>query len=179
MGIGYAQVAGARRNLHVTATAVPGVGGHRPPGAAAVDGVPGRAYPCVMTLPSGSGFAPRAGLALISVATLALLAGCLPADPGAMGVRPTLVTVQVPVADGSDTSATDVVLQGRYLTGAGDAGDRVVVGANAECEGGTEVAPSTWTTSRVVFPADAAPGSGFVCVVVNGVASNALPLDLD
>jgi len=132
-----------------------------------------------MTHASDHGFAPRAALALLATAAVALLAGCLPADPGAMGVRPTLVTVQVPVADGDDATAADVVLQGRYLTGAGDAGDRVVVGANAECEGGTEVAPSTWTTSRVVFPAAAAPGSGFVCVVVNGVASNALPLDLD
>lgn len=143
-----------------------------------------------MTHFGGPASAPRAGLALLAATAALLLAGCLPADPGAMGVRPTLVSVQVPTAvvgdaaedateDATDDASADVVLQGRYLTGAGGAGDRVVVGANAECAGGRDVTPTTWTTTRIVLPPTAIPASGFVCVVVGGVPSNALPLDLD
>lgn len=143
-----------------------------------------------MTNVGGTASAPRAGLALLAATAALLLAGCLPADPGAMGVRPTLVSVQVPTdpptdapedatEDATTDAGSDVVLQGRYLTGAGASGDRVVVGANAECAGGRDVTPTTWTTTRIVLSPSAIPASGFVCVIVDGVPSNALPLDLD
>ncbi|MDR9391447.1 MAG: hypothetical protein RI554_05400 [Trueperaceae bacterium] len=139
-----------------------------------------------MTNVGGTASAPYAGLALLAATAALLLAGCLPADPGAMGVRPTLVSVQVPTdpptdapEDATTDAETDVVLQGRYLTGAGASSDRVVVGANAECAGGRDVTPTTWTTTRIVLSPSAIPASGFVCVIVDGVPSNALPLDLD
>ena len=110
---------------------------------------------------------------LVSTGLLALLlAACAPTSQVALNVVPTLISKQGPNADG------EVILQGRYF-GGGSAGDsHVVVGADIEGDGGTRVTTTSWSPNRIVFTAPADVGPGFVFVVVNGVRSNGLPIDL-
>lgn len=109
---------------------------------------------------------------------LALLAltACAPGAAVVSNVVPTLVSVQLPQDGGP------IVLQGRYF-GDGEGGAAtesfVLVGAKADCSEGVAVEADTWSSNRIELTDPGGVGYGFVCVVVDGVASNGLPLDLD
>ena len=109
---------------------------------------------------------------LVSTGLLAiLLAACAPTSQVALNVVPTLISVRAPDASG------EVVLQGRYF-GGGSGDSYVLAGADVEGQGGTQVATSSWAPTRIVFTAPAGIGPGFVYVVVDGIRSNGLPVDL-
>jgi hypothetical protein len=111
-------------------------------------------------------------LALVAIGLSALLlAACAPPATISQNVVPTIISVQV--VDGSN----DVVLQGRYFGGGGE-GSYVLVGANADGEGGTEVTATSWSPNRVAFTAPSGTGASFVFVVANGVRSNPMPANL-
>jgi hypothetical protein len=104
------------------------------------------------------------------------LTACAPSAAVVSNVVPTLVSVQLPQGDGA------IVLQGRYFgDGAGGTaeGSHVLVGATSDCSEGVAVEATRWTSDRIEFVDPGGVGYGFVCVVVGGVASNGLPLDLD
>ncbi len=115
-------------------------------------------------------------LAFIFLVLTALgLVACAPTAAVSQNVIPTLISVTVPSGSGN------VVLQGRYFgDGSGGASENsyVIVGANMSGEGGVRVDASSWSANRIEFAAPAGAGSGFVFVVVNGVTSNGLPVNL-
>jgi hypothetical protein len=100
-----------------------------------------------------------------------MLAACAPTSQVASNVVPTLISARPASTNG------EVVLQGRYFGGGGE-DSYVLVGADVLGEGGTKVTASTWTPNRIAFAAPAGTGPGFVFVVVSGVLSNGLPVDL-
>ena len=73
------------------------------------------------------------------------------------------------------------MLQGRYF-GDGRGGERensyVLVGADANAQGGVRVEPTMWSPSRIEFTAPGGAGYGFVFVFVDGVRSTPLILNL-
>ena len=106
-----------------------------------------------------------------------VLASCLPVAPPAAALKPTVVSVSLPSAVGDP-----VVLQGRgFGDGAAGALDDsfLVVGARSDCSEGVTVTAASWSARRIDFDVPVNVGAGYVCVVVNGVESNAMPLDLD
>ena len=109
---------------------------------------------------------------LVLTGLLALmLAACAPTSQVASNVVPTLISARPPSPTG------EVVLQGRYFGGGGE-GSYVLVGADGLGEGGTKVTAAAWGPNRIEFTAPAGTGPGFVFVVVSGVLSNGLPVDL-
>lgn len=106
-----------------------------------------------------------------------VLAACAPQATIVNDVVPTLISVQLPEDEGDP-----IRLDGRYF-GDGQGGEaedsHVVIGAGFDCTGGVEVPADSWTSRRITFRDPGGVGSGFVCVVVNGISSNALPLDLN
>jgi hypothetical protein len=109
---------------------------------------------------------------LVLTGLLALMiAACAPTSQVASNVVPTLISARPSSATG------EVVLQGRYFGGGGE-GSHVLVGADVLGEGGTRVTASSWTPNRIEFTAPAGTGPGFVYVVVGGMLSNGLPVDL-
>jgi hypothetical protein len=109
---------------------------------------------------------------LVLTGLLALmLAACAPTSQVALNVVPTLISARPLGPSG------EVVLQGRYFGGGGE-GSHVLVGADVLGEGGTMVTASSWSPNRIEFTAPAGTGPGFVFVVVNGIPSNGLPVDL-
>ncbi|MBX3142911.1 MAG: IPT/TIG domain-containing protein [Trueperaceae bacterium] len=116
-------------------------------------------------------------LAFIFLVLMALgLVACAPTAAVSQNVIPTLISVTVPT-----TGSGNVVLQGRYFgDGSGGASENsyVIVGANMSGDGGVRVEASSWSANRIEFVAPAGAGSGFVFVVVDGVTSNGLPVNL-
>lgn len=109
---------------------------------------------------------------LVLTGLLALmLAACAPTSQVASNVVPTLISAAAPSPSG------EVVLQGRYFGGGGE-GSYVLVGADVLGEGGTQVTATSWTPNRIEFTAPTGTRPGFVYVVVRGVLSNGLPVDL-
>jgi len=103
------------------------------------------------------------------------LAACAPTSIVSNNVVPTLVSATVPAQGGT------VVLQGRYFgDGQGGAAEDsyVLVGANMSGDGGIQAATSVWTPTRIEFSPPQGAGSGFVFVIVAGVRSNGLPINL-
>lgn len=116
-------------------------------------------------------------LALTSLGLFAVLvASCAPAPSIVTNVPVTLISVSTPTTKGDV-----VVLQGRYFgdgrTG-GDAVNYVLVGANAEGNGGQRATVVDWSPTRITFVAPEAGGSGWVFVYAGGVRSNGLPTNL-
>lgn len=111
----------------------------------------------------------RLSLVAFGLVVLAL-AACAPPAIVSQNVVPTIISLQV--VDGND-----VVLQGRYFGGGGD-DSHVLVGANADGEGGTAVSPASWSPTRIEFTAPQGTNASFVFVVVNGVRSNGMPANL-
>ncbi len=116
-------------------------------------------------------------LALIALGLIgAVLSSCAPAPSVVTNVPVTLISVSAPAAKGDN-----VVLQGRYFgdgrTG-GDSVNYVVIGANAEGNGGQHAQVVEWTPTRIVFVAPETGGSGWVFVVAGGVRSNGLPVNI-
>ena len=115
---------------------------------------------------------------LVWIPLLALLAltACAPSAAVVSNVVPTLISVQLPQDGGP------IVLQGRYF-GDGEGGAAaqsfVLVGARADCSEGVAVEADSWDSKRIEFTDPGGIGYGFVCVIVDGAASNGLPLDLD
>ncbi len=105
------------------------------------------------------------------------LTACLPVAPPAAGLKPTIVTVSLPSVAGEA-----IVLQGR---GFGDGasgtvdGSTLIVSALSDCSDGLTLAAETWSARRITFLDPGGVGAGYVCLVVDGVQSNAMPLDLD
>lgn len=102
-----------------------------------------------------------------------LLTACAPQLSIETNVQPTLFSATV--REGS------ILLQGRYF---GDGQDGraensfVLLGADATGRGGVRVRPSRWSPSRIELNIPEGVGYGYVYVVVNGVRSNGLPLNL-
>jgi len=109
---------------------------------------------------------------LVSIGLLAiLLAACAPTSQVALNVVPLIISASPP------NGAGEVVLQGRYFGGGGEA-SYVLVGANQDGQGGVRVSATSWSPTRVVFVAPARVGPGFVFVVAEGTLSKGLPLNL-
>jgi hypothetical protein len=107
------------------------------------------------------------------LATIALTA-CTPQVSIENNVIPQLYSAKV-----NDDS---VVLQGRYF-GDGQGGlsenSYVVVAGDVNCENGLAVRASSWSPSNVEIKGiPQSAGYGFTCVVVDGIKSNALPINL-
>ncbi|MDZ7800789.1 MAG: hypothetical protein U5K81_08380 [Trueperaceae bacterium] len=116
-------------------------------------------------------------LALSSLLVAGVLAACAPQATVMNNVVPSLISVQLPQDDGEP-----IRLDGRYFGDGqdGQADDSyVVIGARGDCTGGVELQADTWSANRITFRDPGGVGSGFVCVVANGVTSNGLPLDLN
>lgn len=116
---------------------------------------------------------------LTSFAALLVLAlsSCVPVGAATDRVNPTLISVQLP-GDGTRI----VTLVGRYFgDGAMGTSDQsyVLVGADSACDGGTQTQALAWSASRIVVDVPSSIGASFVCIVSNGVTSNAMPLDVD
>lgn len=107
---------------------------------------------------------------------LTLLAACAPAARPENNVRPTLVSATAPQLDGEL-----LLLQGRYF-GDGRNGDPeasyVLVATDANGEGGVRTRVESWSPSRITLRVPAGAGYGYVFVVVDGVHSNGLPVNL-
>lgn len=116
---------------------------------------------------------------LIATIVLGVLfaTACLPVAPPAIGLAPTIVSVSLP-----STTGSPVILQGR---GFGDGanglldGSALIIAARSDCREGVTHTATTWTAQRITFVDPGNVGAGYVCVVVNGIESNAMPLDLD
>ena len=100
-----------------------------------------------------------------------LLVACAPTSQVALNVVPTLISARPPSASG------EVVLNGRYF-GSGGETSYVLVAADVSGEGGERITPSSWAPTRIAFTAPVGTGPGFVYVIVDGVSSNGLPVDL-
>jgi hypothetical protein len=109
----------------------------------------------------------------IAMITLALSA-CTPQVSIENNVIPQLISAKIK-DDGM------VSLQGRYF-GDGQAGaseaSYVILGADVNCENGLAVRAGSWSSSKVEVGIPEGAGYGFTCVVVDGVKSNALPINL-
>ena len=109
----------------------------------------------------------------MSVLSAFLLAACTPQTSIENNVIPQLISAK--------SDETSIVLQGRYF-GDGQAGTSeasyVILGGDVNCENGIAVRASNWSPSRVEVGIPDGAGYGFGCVVVDGVKSNALPLNL-
>jgi hypothetical protein len=109
----------------------------------------------------------------ISLLAAAALTACTPQVSIENNVIPQLYSAKV--NDGS------VTLQGRYF-GDGQAGTSeasyVVLSGDVNCENGLMVPASSWSPSLVKVGIPEGAKYGFTCVVVDGVKSNALPINL-
>ena len=109
----------------------------------------------------------------IAMLVLALSA-CTPQASIENNVIPQLISAKIKT-DGT------IALQGRYF-GDGQAGaseaSYVILGADVNCENGLAVRAGVWTPSKVEVGIPDGAGYGFTCVVVDGVKSNALPINL-
>lgn len=108
----------------------------------------------------------------------ALLTACAPQTRPENNVRPTLVSASAPQRDGEL-----LVLQGRYFgdgrSGAPEGeGSYVLVGADANGEGGVRIEAETWSPARISLRVPTGAGYGYVFVMVDGVPSNGLPTNL-
>jgi hypothetical protein len=106
-----------------------------------------------------------------------LLSACAPpAIQVQDNILPTLISVRH-AQDGS----RDVILQGRYF---GDAtvgqaeNSYVAFGTNAHGEGGVFVNANEWSASRIRVTVPEGVGNGFVVVVVQGVKSNVMTINM-
>lgn len=109
----------------------------------------------------------------ISMLVMVALTACTPQTSIENNVIPQLVSAKV--------EENSVMLQGRYF-GDGQAGaseaSYVILGGDVNCENGLAVRASSWSPSRVEVGIPDGAGYGFTCVVVDGVKSNALPINL-
>ncbi len=115
-------------------------------------------------------------LAFLSGLILLLLGACAPSTRVENNVLPTLISVSAPRQSGDL-----VVLQGRYFNDGANGRNRnsyVILGADVNGQGGVRISPSDWTPSRIRFSPPSNLSFGFTYVVVNGVRSNGLPLNL-
>jgi len=113
---------------------------------------------------------------------LVLLSACQPStgltNRVANNVLPTLISATTP-----QTENDVLVLQGRYF-GDGFAGENrnsyVILGARANGSGGfrIEPRPENWAPNRIVMGVPDGIGYGYVFVVVDGVRSNGLPINI-
>lgn len=113
---------------------------------------------------------------------LVLLSACQPStgltNRVANNVLPTLISATTPQNEGEV-----LVLQGRYF-GDGFAGENrnsyVILGARANGSGGfrVEPRPEDWAPNRIVMGVPEGVGYGYVFVVVDGVRSNGLPINI-
>lgn len=113
---------------------------------------------------------------------LVLLSACQPStgltNRVANNVLPTLISATTPQNEGDA-----LVLQGRYF-GDGVAGENrnsyVILGARANGSGGFRVEPRSedWAPNRIVMGVPDGVGYGYVFVVVDGVRSNGLPVNI-
>lgn len=113
-------------------------------------------------------------LALIAFGlVVVLLAACAPQPTVVTNVPVTLISVTP-----STASANTLVLQGRYFgdgrTGGEDV-NYVLIGANAQGEGGQKAQVLDWTPTRITVSRPQTGGHGWVFVVAGGVTSNGLP----
>jgi hypothetical protein len=110
----------------------------------------------------------------LSVMVVLALTACTPQASIENNVIPQLISAKIK-DDGT------VLLQGRYF-GDGQAGaseaSYVILGGDVNCENGVAVRAGTWSPSRVAVGIPNGAGYGFTCVVVDGVKSNALPINL-
>lgn len=102
------------------------------------------------------------------------LAACTPQTSIENNVIPQLISAKI-------NDNISVTLQGRYF-GDGQAGaseaSYVIMSGDVNCENGLMVRASSWSPSKVEVGIPAGAGYGFTCVVVDGVKSNALPVNL-
>ncbi len=109
----------------------------------------------------------------IALIVLALSA-CTPQTSIENNVIPQLISAKIQ-DDGT------ISLQGRYFgdgqSGASEA-SYIILGADVNCENGLAVRASVWSPSKVEVGIPEGAGYGFTCVVVDGVKSNALPINL-
>ncbi|MDZ7704178.1 MAG: hypothetical protein U5L04_06835 [Trueperaceae bacterium] len=115
-------------------------------------------------------------LALLSSLALLVLGACAPSTRVENNVLPTLISVTAPRQAGDQ-----VVLQGRYFNDGASGQNRdsyVILGADVNGRGGIRISPTDWTPSRIRFNLPPETAFGFAYVVVNGVRSNGLPLNL-
>lgn len=109
----------------------------------------------------------------LSVLLAFVLAACTPQTSIENNVIPQLISAK--------SNDATVVLQGRYF-GDGQSGasesSYIVLGGDVNCENGVAVRANSWSPSRIEVSIPDGVGYGFGCVVVDGVKSNALPLNL-
>lgn len=103
-----------------------------------------------------------------------VLTACAPsAGDVERNVTPTIISAKV--QDGGDT----LVIQGRYFgDGAGGERSYVLLGANVAGNGGVRGEVVSWTAERVVVRVPDNVGYGFAYVVVAGVRSSGIPVNL-
>ena len=118
----------------------------------------------------------KLSLTLVLLITSVLLASCAPSQTIENNIIPTLFSVKRP----SNTGQT-LLLQGRYFGDGQNFQSKksyVILGADVNGNGGIEVIPTAWSTTKlnVTIPENA--GAGFVFVVVDGAKSNGLPANI-
>jgi hypothetical protein len=110
----------------------------------------------------------------LSVMVVLALTACTPQVSIENNVIPQLISAKIN-DDGT------ILLQGRYF-GDGQAGasaaSYVILGGDVNCENGVTVRAASWSPSRVEVGIPDGAGYGFTCVVVDGVKSNGLPINL-
>lgn len=118
----------------------------------------------------------KAVIALLMIASIALLGACAPSQTIENNVVPTLFSVTRPANTGQMLH-----LQGRYF---GDGknfqsqNSYVILGADVNGKGGVQVTPTAWSTSKISVQIPANAGAGFVFVVIDGTKSNGLPANI-
>ena len=108
-----------------------------------------------------------------AAAILLLVAACAPQAANVYNtVMPQIFSIR--------SQGDSLFIQGRYLgsgQGSIEAGNYVLIGANALAEGGMVYPAVSWTNSRIEVPVPAAQNLGHVFVYVDGVPSNGLPVN--
>ncbi len=111
---------------------------------------------------------------LIAAAAIVLLAAAC--APQAANVSNTVLPHIFSIRSEGDS----LFIQGRYLgsgQGSVEAGNYVLIGANALKEGGLVYPASSWTNTRIEVPVPSTQNLGHVFVYVDGVPSNGLPVN--
>jgi len=101
------------------------------------------------------------------------LSSCAPSAKVENNVIPTVFSVKV---DGGN-----LIIQGRYFDdgqGGKAQASYVIVGGDVNGMGGNTTKALSWSAGKIVIAIPADAHSGFVFVVVNGIKSNGLPVNV-
>ena len=117
---------------------------------------------------------PSAALLALAAFAALLLGACAPGTDVESNVQPTVISVCAP-----PTCSDTLVIQGRnFGDGAGGENSYVVAGADVSGRGGVRVATTSWGPSRIEAEVPETAGYGYLFVVVRGVRSSGIPVNL-